>query len=301
MLLFHHRKTEISLTFLAILAAGASVNFLILGSAGVTPFLEYRNYILVTSIVLIFVIALYASKKNKRLANRLLKGLIIGALATLALEAVRIPSVSAQWIPHDDMIVLPGKLLIHTPSYQSFSQMISTNNVHEESSGHKKISTHSEQKHNSVQGPSQKDKQSHDMADEHSTVSDTDTQNNDAKEHTNTASQPFEEILIGGLYHFWNGATMGAVYTMVLGRGRIVYALVWGFVIHMGMMLAPWMIPMAGPFGINYGTGYTIFVASLIAHLAFGFTIGMLAKRLVKDEESLVQLIRLRDTITSKN
>jgi hypothetical protein len=28
------------------------------------------------------------------------------------------------------------------------------------------------------------------------------------------------EFVTGGLYHFWNGATMAAVYTLVIGRGR---------------------------------------------------------------------------------
>lgn len=293
-MLYHHGKIELGLTFLAILAAGASVNFLILGSAGVAPFLEYRNYILVTSIVLIFVIICYASKKNKRLANRLLRGLVIGAVATLALEAVRIPSISAQWIPHDDMIMMPGKLLTHTPSYQSFSQMISPHSIHDGNSNNKETSDHSQQNPVSNDDHSQKDKQSHDLEGEHSTT--TDIQNDSAVEHATNV--PFE-MLVGGLYHFWNGATMGAVYTMAVGKGRIVYALVWGFVIHMGMMLAPWMIPMAGPFGMNYGAGYTIFVASLIAHLAYGFVMGILVKRLIKDEESLVQLIRIRGATVS--
>jgi hypothetical protein len=103
------------------------------------------------------------------------------------------------------------------------------------------------------------------------------------------------ELVTGGLYHFWNGATMAAVYTLVIGRGRWYYGLVWGFIIHMGMMLAPWMIPMVGPFGINYGQGYTIFVASLLAHLAYGAVLGILAHRF-KDKESLLNIVRSRQT-----
>jgi hypothetical protein len=62
------------------------------------------------------------------------------------------------------------------------------------------------------------------------------------------------------------------------------------------MMLAPWMIPMVGPFGINYGQGYTIFVASLLAHLAYGAVLGILAQRFVKDTESLLNIVRSRQT-----
>jgi len=47
------------------------------------------------------------------------------------------------------------------------------------------------------------------------------------------------ELVVGGLYHYWNGATMAAVYTLVMGKGRWYYGLVWGFIIHIGMMLAP--------------------------------------------------------------
>src|SRR5712691_10617807 len=122
MLLKHNR--ELVLTILAIVAAGASVNFFILGTAGLIPFSEYRNYILIPSLFIILFIAIYGYKKNKRLANRLVTGLWIGIIATLALEAIRIPSIYVHWIPHDDMIALPGKLLTKPPTIDNFNVMI---------------------------------------------------------------------------------------------------------------------------------------------------------------------------------
>jgi hypothetical protein len=75
---------ELGLTILVIVAAGASVNFFIPGTAGLIPFSEYRNYVLIPSLFIILFIAIYGYKKNKGLANRLVTGLWIGIIATLA-------------------------------------------------------------------------------------------------------------------------------------------------------------------------------------------------------------------------
>ena len=116
------RHRELGMTILAIVAAGISVNFFILGTAAVISFSVYRNYILIPSFFIILFVAIYGYKKNKRLANKLVRGLWIGIVARLALEAVRIPSISVHWIPHDDMIALPGKLLTNPPlTIQDFS------------------------------------------------------------------------------------------------------------------------------------------------------------------------------------
>jgi hypothetical protein len=296
-------RSELGLTIIAIIAAGASVNFFILGTAGAVPFLEYRNYVLIPSFFVILFIAIYGYKRHRRLANRLARGLLIGLVATLALEAVRIPSISVHWIPHDDMIAFPGMLLTKTPTATEFKSMMggghSDNITPSVTSDKMKTSGDNEHGNNSM----------HDqMTDSMSSSS----KNNPEQPATQTASpsnsvlgdkhndvmmqdsmQPSaSDLVVGGLYHFWNGATMGAVYTLVVGKGRWWYGLIWGFIIDVGMMLAPWMLPMVGPFGINYGTGYTIFTASLFAHLAYGFVIGILAQRFVQEKNSLISLYR---------
>ena len=53
---------------------------------------------------------------------------------------------------------------------------------------------------------------------------------------------------------------------------------------------------MVGPFGINYSPGYTIFIASLLAHLAYGGVIGILVQRFVKDKQTLINIVRSRET-----
>lgn len=98
-------------------------------------------------------------------------------------------------------------------------------------------------------------------------------------------------FFVGTLYHFWNGATLGAIYAMVMGKGKWYYGIVWGFIIHMGMMLAPWLVMMFEPFGIKFGDGYNIFIASFLAHILYGFIVGVLAHRFIKNDSfSLIKM-----------
>lgn len=337
------RSRELGLIILAIAAAGASVNFFIVGTAGLIPFSEYRNYVLIPSFFIILFVAIYGYKKNKRLANRLVTGLWIGIIATLALEAIRMPSIYVHWIPHDDMIALPGKLLTNSPTIDNFNAMIMTdshggggkNMMNGNDNMMKMASAADSMKSSNLSNPLQgtpKHKDHNDMnvgmmtdssTNPSSRIVSSQQQQESAKltlsqsenkkpnmtgvnyNHQtadrrmlmtdNMQASPLE-FVIGGLYHFWNGATMAAVYTLVIGKGRWYYGLLWGFIIHIGMMLAPWMIPMVGPFGINYGPGYTIFVASLLAHLAYGAVLGILAQRFVKDKQTLINFVRSGET-----
>lgn len=232
-------KGEFGLTILAIIAAGASVNFFIFGSAGIVSFSIYRDFILFPSIVILFIIGIYGVVKNKRLANRLFSGLWIGAVATLALEAIRIPGYAVlHWLPGDDMIMMPGMFLTGmAPTLVDLMNMM--------------------------------------MAGQ--------------------AMQPPPSVMISGiLYHFWNGATMGAIYTLIMGRGRWYYGIIWGFIINIGMMLAPWLVMMMGPFGIKYFDGYNIFTIALVAHLAYGLVMGILAQRFVKEKGTIIMLLKKR-------
>ena len=97
-------------------------------------------------------------------------------------------------------------------------------------------------------------------------------------------------MVSGAIYHFWNGATMGAMYTLFMGKARWYYGVAWGFIINIGMMLAPWMIMMMGPFGIKYMGGYNIFTVALAAHLAYGAVLGVLAGKFVRDRGSIATL-----------
>jgi hypothetical protein len=300
------------------------VCFFIIGTAGLVHFLDYRNYILIPSCFILLFAVIYGYKKNKRVANRLVTGLWIGLVATLALEAVRIPSIYVQWIPHDDMIALPGNLLTNPPTIQDFNAMIRHHETKEtmQQNGNDNMKMADPMKstaasnrllnasgHNGPKAMSNNDVMTKDSSMKQDSQIITSgqqqqkqlTQLGNENPHMSRmmgdsmmqdSTQPFSVLVVGGLYHFWNGATMAAVYTLVIGRGRWYYGLMWGFIINIGMMLAPWMIPMVGPFGINYGPGYTIFIASLLAHLAYGAVVGILAHRFIKDSRSLVNIIK---------
>ncbi len=63
--------------------------------------------------------------------------------------------------------------------------------------------------------------------------------------------------------------------------------MIWATVIEMVMMVAPYLIIMKGPFGIEHMDGYNIFVITLIAHLAFGAVLGILVQKWKKDYEPI--------------
>lgn len=47
---------------------------------------------------------------------------------------------------------------------------------------------------------------------------------------------PVDALIGGALWHFWNGATFGIVYALLVGKGRWWCGLIWGFVVEIGMM-----------------------------------------------------------------
>jgi hypothetical protein len=240
----HRTKGELGLTIITILLAGVSVNFFIFGSLGIIPFITYRDTILIPSVIAIVVIGIYSHIKMKRLSNRLLTGLWTGAVATLALEAIRIPGYAVwHWLPGDDMIMMPGAFLNGlAPSPMALMQMMHSGAM------------------------------------------------------TSMPQSVMMAVMISGaIYHFWNGATMGAMYTLFIGKGRWYYGIIWGFIINIGMMFAPWLIMMMGPFGIKYMQGYNIFVVALLAHLAYGTVLGVLAQRFVK-EKGLIATLHKQQT-----
>jgi hypothetical protein len=233
------RGRELALTIFAVLACGVSSQYLVLGTLGVIPFNSYRDLLLIPSLVVVWAIAVYARYAEKRLANRLLMGLVSGLIATIGLEIFRIPGYAIiHWLPGDDMMAFPGVLLTGTAGnmmgampYMDLSQ-----------------------------------------------------------------STPLLALLVGGLWHFWNGATFGAVYAILLGKVKWWHGVIWGLIIEVGMMLAPWMTmdPMMGPFGVGYASGYNIFAVTLMGHVAYGSILGILAWRLVKEEGSILTLLKAR-------
>lgn len=101
---------------------------------------------------------------------------------------------------------------------------------------------------------------------------------------------PPDAFVVGALWHFWNGATFGIIYALIIGKGRWWYGVIWAFIIEIVMMIAPYLIAMKGPFGINHMDGYNLFVITLCAHLVFGAVLGVLIQKWKSDSTSLIQL-----------
>ncbi len=64
------------------------------------------------------------------------------------------------------------------------------------------------------------------------------------------------------------------------------------------MMTGPPMAPIVGPFGINFAWPQ-LFLLTLVAHVAFGVTLGILAQHFLTDEDRdwLVPFLRERGPV----
>lgn len=70
----------------------------------------------------------------------------------------------------------------------------------------------------------------------------------------------------------------------------------WGLFFELGMMTLPPVPMMAGPFGI-FGFWPWLFIVSFIAHVVFGVILGVLAHRCVRDEGTILAMIRHDDVL----
>ncbi len=234
-------RIELSLTTIVIILSGVSASLLLLPPLGIIPYATFRDVAIIPSIVIIFAIGIISRSKFPRITSRLFKGMVAGAIASLALEAIRIPAyMFTKWIPMDSMISIPGLLLTE------------------------KITMLSEVKQTIMQ----------------------------SGVPMNLYHAPLDAFIVGGLWHFWNGATFGIIYALLIGKGKWWYGMIWAVIIEMVMMVAPYLIIMKGPFGIEHMDGYNIFVITLIAHLAFGAILGIIIQKWKKDSISIIDLGR---------
>jgi len=234
-------KSELGLTILIIILSGASASLLLLPPLGIISYATFRDIAIIPSVIIIFMIGILSRSKFPRLSNRLFVGMSAGAIASLALEAIRIPGyMFAKWMPMDSMISLPGLLLTEKiTALSEVKQVIMRSGV-----------------------------------------------------PMNLYTAPMDAFLAGGLWHFWNGATFGIIYALLLGKGKWWYGLIWAVIIEMVMMMAPYLIIMKGPFGVEHMDGYNIFVLTLIAHLVFGAVLGIIVQKWKKDSISITDLGR---------
>jgi hypothetical protein len=85
-----------------------------------------------------------------------------------------------------------------------------------------------------------------------------------------------EASLAGWFYHFWNGVSFGAFYTLALGRGRVRTGVAYGLFMEACMLgLFPVFIRI---------TNRADFIGlSLLGHLVYGAVLGVIAHRYGRD------------------
>ena len=93
--------------------------------------------------------------------------------------------------------------------------------------------------------------------------------------------------LAGWAYHFWNGASFGIIYALLLGTSRRWVGVIYGIVVGLGFLVSPVVISLGvGYFGLQFSTGFPITV--LTAHAIFGLMLGMLAHRFLPAQPSVI-------------
>jgi hypothetical protein len=93
--------------------------------------------------------------------------------------------------------------------------------------------------------------------------------------------------LAGWAYHFWNGAAFGIIYTTLIGTKRRWIGALYGVALGFGFMVSPVVTSLGvGFFGLQFSYGFPVTV--VLAHLAFGGTLGWLAHRFLNGQASLV-------------
>jgi uncharacterized protein DUF6789 len=176
---------------------------------------------LLPSIVLLAAVAVFARRVEPWLSRTIVRGALAGAIATVALEVIRLIGFHLGYMP-GNLPRLMGVLLL-----DRFAQ-----------------------------GPS------------------------------------VSSDIAGWAYHFWNGASFGIIYSLLLGTSRRWVGAAFGVVIGLGFLVSPVVISLGvGYFGLQFSYGFPVTV--LLAHLAFGAALGVLTYRFLgRQPDRLISALR---------
>lgn len=86
--------------------------------------------------------------------------------------------------------------------------------------------------------------------------------------------------VLGYLYHFWNGASFGIIYAILLGGRSVRWAVGYALLIGVGFLLSPAVKSMGVGFMASHMPAMQLTV--VVAHLAFGTVLGVLARRWIR-------------------
>lgn len=97
----------------------------------------------------------------------------------------------------------------------------------------------------------------------------------------------FASDLAGWAYHFWNGASFGIIYALIFGASRRWPGILYGILVGFGFLVSPVVLSLGvGYFGLQFSIGFPITV--LMAHVAFGALLGVLAHRFLSGQPSVL-------------
>lgn len=97
--------------------------------------------------------------------------------------------------------------------------------------------------------------------------------------------------IAGWSYHFWNGASFGIIYSLIVGKGKVWYGIVYAILIAVGFMMSPAVIALGvGRFGVDFGIGFPITVT--LAHIALGLILGWFINKQNVNGISIIHIIK---------
>ena len=97
--------------------------------------------------------------------------------------------------------------------------------------------------------------------------------------------------IAGWSYHFWNGASFGIIYSIIAGKGKVWYGVVYAILIAIGFMMSPAVVALGvGHFGVDFGIGFPITV--ILAHIALGLILGWYIAKKNSEHSSLIYSIK---------
>ncbi len=102
--------------------------------------------------------------------------------------------------------------------------------------------------------------------------------------------------IAGWGYHFWNGASFGIIYVLLLGTRRRWAGALYGIALGIGFMVSPVVTALGvGYFGLQFSPGFPLTVT--LAHVAFGYVLAVLAARMLGKQSGMLlpALLELRN------
>ena len=80
---------------------------------------------------------------------------------------------------------------------------------------------------------------------------------------------------LGWSFHIWNGLSFAIMYTMIAGRGKVWWAVLWALFLETAMIVtypSIFQVAVDAPF----------LIISVVGHLAYGLAVGVTARKVVR-------------------